>query len=97
MTMRKQKKIRKAEEEFFDRIWYDRKLVMFENIKEGKETIDKETKKTVVDLMKKLEVKYGGRRAMRNYCKDDFGWGMMCGKLSAIRWVLGDEWDDLDT
>ena len=28
---------------------------------------------------------------------DDFEWGMINGKLSAIRWMLGDEWDMLDT
>jgi len=26
-----------------------------------------------------------------------FEWGMINGKLSALRWVMGDEWDMLDT
>lgn len=43
------------------------------------------------------------RDAVRRYGLDSFGpwsdfeWGMINGKLSAIRWMLGDDWDNLDT
>ncbi len=44
-----------------------------------------------------------GKRAEKKLGKgntgpwSDFEWGMINGKLSALRWALGDEWDMLDT
>jgi len=44
-----------------------------------------------------------GKDAVAKYPKSelephsDFDWGMINGKLSALRWVIGDEWDFLDT
>ena len=29
--------------------------------------------------------------------ESDFEWGMWNGKLSTLRWVLGEDWDFLDT
>ena len=86
-----------AEQEFFDRIWYDRKLVLIANVKEGKETIDPEIEKGMLRAMRAVEKRYGGKKALRSYYSNDFEWGMLNGKLSALRWVMGDEWDMLDT
>lgn len=97
LPIRSLEEIGEAEGEFFDRIWYDRKLVMFANIKDGTEIITPDIKKAVLAAMKKVENKFGGKRAMRYYYKNDFEWGMLNGKLSAIRWVLGEDWDMLDT
>jgi hypothetical protein len=46
--------------------------------------------------MRQAEAKYG-KKKIRNYYKDDFEWGMLNGKLSTLRWVLGEDWDILDT
>lgn len=93
---RSDKAILKAEQEFMDVIWYDRKLLLIERLKAGLEVIDPEIEKGMYVAMQAAEKKYG-KRKIRSYYEDDFGWGMLNGKLSALRWVLGDEWDNLDT
>ena len=90
--------IMRSEEEFFDRIWYDRKLGYLQNIEDGRESPPpRDIEKGMNAAMLRVEKKYGGEQALRGYYSSDFEWGMMCGKLSALRWVLGDEWDNLDT
>ena len=54
----------------------------------------------VVNLLD--QARKAARRIERKYGKanlgwDDFEWGMINGKLSALRWVMGSEWDILDT
>lgn len=89
--------ILKKAREFETVIWYDRKLVLVENIDAGNERPSTpEIHQGMLDAMARAERKYG-KRKIRQYYTDDFGWGMLNGKLSALRWVLGDEWDNLDT
>ena len=74
--------------EMFDRVWFNRH--MCHHIHEtGKAWHDNGIG---CEAAKKLQKKYPdiGQH-------DDFEYGMINGKLSALRWVLGDEMDFLDT
>jgi len=93
---RSDKAIQKAEQEFETVIWYDRKLILQQRLEAGLESINPDIEKGMLEAMRAAERKYGKRKIL-NYYKDDFGWGMLNGKLSALRWVLGDDWDMLDT
>ena len=92
--MRSMKKVLEAEEEYFDKIWYNRHFCLARNVELGLTTIDDEIWNTALKTRKRIEDKYGKENLLPH---DDFEWGMMNGKLSALRWILGEEWDFLDT
>lgn len=82
------------ENEFFEKIWFDRHLTLRYKIENGLETCDPEIWKGALKSAERVIQKYGEEN-LGPY--SDFEWGMLNGKLSALRWVLGDEWDMLDT
>jgi hypothetical protein len=82
--------IHEAEEEFFDRVWYDRSL--YHEQEEGTDV--EELRRIAGPARARIEAKYGVEN-LSPY--DKFEWGMINGKLSALRWVTGSEWDFLDT
>jgi hypothetical protein len=102
----------KAEDLLFHQVWYNRKMVMRERIEDGKlkivtrEEWDKagpgHQHGMVVDTIWEVSLR-AQRKTEKQYGAEnlgpwsDFEWGMINGKLSAIRWMLGDEWDMLDT
>lgn len=82
--------IQVAEQEFFDRISYQRVIYHVYRDSNGRLTREQETQ--LNERQARLEQLYGDAGPY-----SDFEWGMVNGKLSALRWVLGSEWDFLDT
>lgn len=79
--------------ELIDKVWYNRCQNDLCLIDQGKQEFDSQQWDPIFKSMKKMEDKYGED----NLLWDDFEWGMVNGKLSALRWVLGDKWDNLYT
>lgn len=100
--------ILEAENILEQKIWYNRhknseyyietgKIRLIErgefDIKAAQGTIVKDIWEGALQAAQKVEDKYG----KENLIFTDFDWGMLNGKLSALRWVIGDDWDNLDT
>ncbi len=86
--------ILRAEEELFHKVWYNRHIVWMQKLKRGEVSVDPQLLKLARAAARGTREVYG-KRALGPW--DDFEWGMLNGKLSALRWVLGSEWDFLDT
>lgn len=101
-----------AEHKLFKQVWYNRHWNLRISIERGKHKIvtkeewDKAGRKRwrnmTVDSMWEGALA-SAKRTEEELGPDEIGpwsnfeWGMINGKLSAIRWMLGDEWDMLDT
>jgi hypothetical protein len=84
-----------AEQEYFDKVWYVRKLIIDEKIKHGeRDPVRPEIADPAHAAMRAIEERYGPDNVGP---WDDWEWGYVNGKLAALRWVLGSEWDFLDT
>lgn len=76
-----------------DKIWYNRHQRLKQRVLNGEETYSKVVG-DALNAAKNIELKYGKENLWN---MTDFEWGMLSGKLSALRWLIGEEWDFLDT
>jgi hypothetical protein len=108
---RKLSELLEAEGKLTQQIWYNRKWGIINRVEKGvekrvpQEVYDAATPKQQRNMI--VDTIWDGMLAAMKSTEEefpnelgpwtDFEWGMLNGKLSAIRWMLGDEWDMLDT
>jgi hypothetical protein len=89
--------ILEAEQEFFDRVWYVRSIV---HADADNEDVPEDIRSGAVSARQRVEEKYGRDELWKPIGPGhDEAWeyGYISGKLATLRWVLGSEWDFLDT
>jgi hypothetical protein len=85
-----------AEQEMFDRVWHHRSMQReMQLLNDGKDVEAARDFEIAIRARERVEATYNEPGQLGPYT--DFELGMLNGKLSALRWVLGSEWDFLDT
>ena len=94
-------------DEFEQKVWYGRHGLLVDSVKKNKtKIVDKinnegnkrrEITREIWDAAEAAARKVEERFPDDHGPWDDFEWGMISGKLSTLRWILGDDWDMLDT
>ncbi|WP_421265757.1 PIN domain-containing protein [Aeromonas veronii] len=94
-----------AMDELVDKVWYNRHQNLMWKIEHGEiEVVPDGTERYGSSVIHENILDGAIKSAKRVESKyeklgpwSDFEWGVINGKLSALRWVLGEEWDMLDT
>jgi hypothetical protein len=94
LKARTNEEISRALDKLADQVWYNRHLNLESEIEQCIKTVDPKIWKQALRAAEKVRANYPDSELGPF---TDFEWGMLNGKLSALRWILGEDWDVLDT
>jgi pyrimidine deaminase RibD-like protein len=93
LLRRNDKAILKSYKELWEKVWWNRHESLRAKIQRG-EVPEGSIPESALKAAKRIERRYGRESLILS----DFEFGMLSGKLSALSWVLGSEWEEsLDT
>lgn len=94
-VMRPLAEIQSAEKEMYNRRWYNKSVTRDYFVEKGQvEPLSDDVRESVLEARRQIEDELGADSLT---ITSDWEAGLWAGKHSALRWVLGDEWDNLDT
>ena len=97
LLRRNDRSIQEARDEFWDKVWWNRHKLWCDRIEAGEEELTDSQRsgfERAERAAERIEREYG----IESLELDDFEWGLLNGRLSALAWAMGADWDEsLDT